>query len=255
MALLYAAIRVRFDILFAVATLSQHCAAPTNKQYSDLEHLLRYVNGTLDKAITLHTDSLNIHVWADASFMTHADRKGQTGVAVTLGEHGPCIAPKSSKAKIITLSSTESESLAAFEATPLLQQTTELMKAFRESSIPILHQDNQSAIAMAESGGGTSKHTKHFDLRLKYLQQLISDNAMHIVFTPTERMKADVFTKNITGKKFNSYMEALMCKKHEVKREEKDALLAYFVKLSMPTLKGRARKSHYPVVNNSPKAE
>ena len=244
MALLYAAIRVRFDILFAVATLSQHCAAPTNKQYSDLEHLLRYVNGTLDKAITLHTDSLNIHVWADASFMTHADRKGQTGVAVTLGEHGPCIAPKSSKAKIITLSSTESESLAAFEATPLLQQTTELMKAFRESSIPILHQDNQSAIAMAESGGGTSKHTKHFDLRLKYLQQLISDNAMHIVFTPTERMKADVFTKNITGKKFNSYMEALMCKKHEVKREEKDALLAYFVKLSMPTLKGRARKTH-----------
>ena len=244
MALLYAAIRVRFDILFAVATLSQHCAAPTNKQYSDLEHLLRYVNSTLDKAITLHTDSLNIHVWADASFMTHADRKGQTGVAVTLGEHGPCIAPKSSKAKIITLSSTESESLAAFEATPLLQQTTELMKAFREPSIPILHQDNQSAIAMAESGGGTSKHTKHFDLRLKYLQQLIADNVMHVVFTPTEKMKADVFTKNVTGKKFNSYMEALMCKKHEIKREEKDALLAYFVKLSMPTLKGRARKTH-----------
>ena len=244
MALLYAAIRVRFDILFAVATLSQHCAAPTNKQYSDLEHLLRYVNGTLDKAITLHTDSLNIHVWADASFMTHSDRKGQTGVAVTLGENGPCIAPKSSKAKIITLSSTESESLAAFEATPLLQQTRELMKSFNETSIPILHQDNQSAIAMAESGGGTSKHTKHFDLRLKYLQQLIVDNAMHIVYTPTERMKADVFTKNITGKKFNSYMEALMCKKHEIKREKRDALLAYFVKLSMPTLRGRARKSH-----------
>ena len=39
-------------------------------------------------------------------------------------------------------------------------------------------------------------------------------------------------------------MEALMCKKHEVKREEKDALLAYFVRLSMPTLKGRARKTH-----------
>ena len=57
-------------------------------------------------------------------------------------------------------------------------------------------------------------------------------------------MKADVFTKTMTGKKFNSYMEALMCKKHEIKREEKSALLAYFVKISMPTLKGRARKSH-----------
>ena len=208
------------------------------------------MNGTLDRAITLQTDSLNVHVWADASFMTHADRKGQTGVAVTLGEHGPCIAPKSSKAKIITLSSTESESLAAFEATPLLRQTAELMKALGAPSIPVLHQDNQSAIAMAESGGGTSKHTKHFDLRLKYLQQLIANNEMHVVFTPTERMKADVFTKNTIGKKFNSYMEALMCEKHEIKREEKDAMLAYFVKLGMPTSKGRARKAHYSLPNN-----
>ena len=108
---------------------------------------------------------------------------------------------------------------------------------------------------MAESGGGTSKHTKHFDLRLKYLQQLIADNAMHVEFTPTERMKADVFTKNMIGKKFNSYMEALMCKKHEIKREEKDALLAYFVKLSMSTLRGRARKTHYPFANNSLEAK
>jgi hypothetical protein len=243
MALLYAAIRVRFDLLFAVATLSQHCASPSEKHFRDLEHLLRYVNGSLDKSITLHTDSLNIHVWADASFMTHADRKGQTGVAVTLGENGPCIAPKSSKAKIITLSSTESESLAAFEATPLLLQTAELMKAFREPSIPILHQDNQSAIAMAESGGGASKHTKHFDLRLKYLQQMIADDSMHLVFTPTDKMKADVFTKNVTGKKFNSYMEALMCGKHEIKREKEDAMLAYFLGLGMPTLRGRARTS------------
>ena len=36
-----------------------------------------------------------------------------------------------------------------------------------------------------------------------------------------------------------------MCMKHEVKREEKDALLAYFVKLSMPTLRGRARNRPY----------
>ena len=44
-------------------------------------------------------------------------------------------------------------------------------------------------------------------------------------------------------------MKALMCKKHEVKREEKDALLAYFVKLSMPTLRGRARNRPYGQTN------
>jgi hypothetical protein len=38
-------------------------------------------------------------------------------------------------------------------------------------------------------------------------------------------------------------MDALMCKKHEVEPEEKSALLAYFFKLSVPTLRGRARKT------------
>ncbi len=103
---------------------------------------------------------------------------------------------------------------------------------------------------MAESGGGTTKHTKHFDLRLKYLQQLIADNVMHIVYTPTEKMKADVFTKTMKGERFNSYMEALMCKKHEIKREEKSALFAYFVKLRMPTLKGVQESSTYSPLNS-----
>ena len=99
MALMYAAIRVRFDILFAVNILSQKCQQPTKQNFDELDHLLRYINGSLDKAVILDTTSLDIHVWADASFMLHADRKGQTGVAVTLGINGPCVAPKSSKAK------------------------------------------------------------------------------------------------------------------------------------------------------------
>jgi hypothetical protein len=74
------------------------------------------------------------------------------------------------------------------------------------------------------------------------------------ISTPTEKMKADVFTKNITGKKFNSYMEALMCKKHEVKREEKSALLAYFFKTQHANIEALAiggvqeRPTKYPVL-------
>jgi hypothetical protein len=240
MALMYAAIRVRFDILFAVAILSQKCQQPTKQNFDELDYLLRYINGSLDKAVILDTTSLDIHVWADASFMLHDDRKGQTGVAVTLGVDGPCVGPKSSKAKMLTTSSTEQEILAAFEATPLLRKTTQIMKAFGSTSVPVLHQDNQSAIDMAESGGGSSKHTKHFDLRLKYLQEMIKGEEFTMLYTPTEEMKADVFTKNTTGIKFRTFMDALMCNKQRPKEVKQDAMLAYFTKLGMPTSKGRA---------------
>ena len=240
MALMYAAIRVRFDILFAVNILSQKCQQPTKQNFDELDHLLRYINGSLDKAVILDTTSLDIHVWADASFMLHADRKGQTGVAVTLGINGPCVAPKSSKAKMLTTSSTEQEILAAFEATPLLRKTTQIMKAFGQPSVPVLHQDNQSAIDMAESGGGSAKHTKHFDLRLKYLQEMIKGEEFTMLYTPTEEMKADVFTKNVTGTKFKTYMDALMCNKSTPKVTKQDTMLAHFAFIGMPTSKGRA---------------
>ena len=211
MALMYAAVRVRFDILFAVAILSQKCKAPTLQNVADLEHLERYINRTVSKGITLDTDSLDIHVWADASFMLHPDKKGQTGVAVTLGEKGPCIAPKSSKTKMLASSSTGAETISCYESTPLLRMASGLMKAFGHPSLPSMRQDNQSAIAMMETGRGTGKHTKHFDLRLKILQEMIQNNEFATVYTPTETMLADVFTKPMTGKKYKTYMDALMC--------------------------------------------
>ena len=161
-------------------------------------------------------------------------------MAVTLGIDGPCVAPKSSKAKMLTTSSTEQEILAAFEATPLLRKTTQIMKAFGQPSVPVLHQDNQSAIDMAESGGGSAKHTKHFDLRLKYLQEMIKGEEFTMLYTPTEEMKADVFTKNVTGNKFKTYMDALMCNKSTPKVTKQDTMLAHFALIGMPTSKGRA---------------
>lgn len=256
MSLMYAAVRVRFDILFAVAVLSQHCKSPTIRNVSDLEHLERYLNRTKDKGVTLDTDSLDIHVWADASFMLHPDRKGQTGVAVTLGATGPCIAPKSSKTKMLASSSTGAETISCYESTPLLRLASGLMKAFGHSSLPSMRQDNQSAIAMMETGGGTGKHTKHFDLRLKILQEMIQNNEFATVYTPTDTMLADVFTKPMTGKKYTTYMDALMCTAKEQKKvlekeenEELAMMTACFLLSNMPPSRGCAKKDPHAIMH------
>ena len=101
------------------------------------------------------------------------------------------------------------------------------MKAFRQPSVPVLHQDNQSALDMAESGGGSTEYTNHFELRLKYLQEMINGEEFTMLHTPTEEMKADVFTKNVTGTKFKTFMEALMCNKPRPKEAGRDVSILY----------------------------
>ena len=246
MTLLFAGIRARIDILLTVAILSQHCAAPTEKNFNDLEHLLRYVNGTMDKAIYLSPSSLDAHIYADSSFMLYPDRKGQTGIVVTLGPHGPCVGTRCAKQKMNVSSSTDGEVLTSFEGIPITRLVTALLRAFSYDHIPVLHQDNKSSIQMMEEGKSSSKHTKHFDMRLQVLNEMIRNAEMYVEYTPDTDMPADLFTKPITGKKWDTYMEALM--HGELPKTVTSTWLASS-QVSMATSRpsrGRARTSQLP---------
>ncbi len=210
MCFMYAGLRTRFDVLYTLSCLSMHCQAPTNKNMDDLNHLLRYLNGTVNRTIKLTPSSMDIMAFVDASFMLHPDRKGHTGCVITLGMMGPCIGAKSSKQKMLVLSSTEGEVLAAFESIPLIRMASTLNRAFGYNDVPILHQDNKSAIEMMHAGGGSSKHTKHFDLRLRYIQDMIQDHSIEIQHLGTDDMPADHLSKTTTGNKYERCMKCLM---------------------------------------------
>ena len=126
MCYMYSGLRSRFDTLFTLSCLSMHCQAPKVKNMKDLDHLLRYLNGTTTREMRLEPSNMDTQVYADASFMLHPDRRGHTGCLVTLGPLGPCIGAKSFKQKMIVLSSTEGEVLAAFESLPLLRTAAAL---------------------------------------------------------------------------------------------------------------------------------
>jgi len=96
MCFMYAGLRSRFDVLYKLSCLSMHCQSPSRKNMDDLDHLLRYLNATVRKEIKLSPTNMDIQVYADASFMLHPDRKGQTGCIVTLRMMGPCIGAESS---------------------------------------------------------------------------------------------------------------------------------------------------------------
>jgi hypothetical protein len=111
---------------------------------------------------------------------------------------------------MLVLSSTEGEVLAVFESIPLLRMASALNKAFGYNDVPVLHQDNKSAIEMMHAGGGASKHTKHFDLRLRYIMDMIQNHAVEVQHLGTDDMPADHLSKPTTGIKFEKCMNALM---------------------------------------------
>jgi len=65
---------------------------------------------------------------------------------------------------------------------------------------------------MMHAGGGSFKHTKHFDLRLMHIliQEMIQDYAVEVQHLGTEEMPEVHLSKATTGRKFEKCMEALM---------------------------------------------
>jgi len=64
----------------------------------------------------------------------------------------------------------------------------------------IIYQDNTSTIKL-EMNGKTScgKRTRHFDIKLFYVTNLVERKEVTIEYCPTEEMMADFFTKPLVG--------------------------------------------------------
>jgi hypothetical protein len=100
--LLYAAVRVRPDILLPVIFLSSRVTKATAEDQHKLKRVLRYLRGTQDMGIFLgagEDGTLRVYTFADASYGVHADAKSHSGIFISLGR-GPKMT-KSVKTKIV----------------------------------------------------------------------------------------------------------------------------------------------------------
>ena len=117
--LLYIAKRARPDLLTAVAFLTTRVLSPNEQDWKKLERIIKYLNGTKDLYLRIRANSdFTITAYIDASFATHMDRNGHTGMFVTLGIGA--IYCKSSKQRIVCRSSTESELVAVADGLLIL---------------------------------------------------------------------------------------------------------------------------------------
>lgn len=124
--------------------LTTRVKGPTIGDQQKLNRVLKYLAHTRDQDLQLKIgEQLRVRSFIDASFATHEDGKGHTGVVVQLG--GATVLCRSTKQRIVTKDSTESE----------LVGLSDMMS--------VIYQDNLSNLSLVTKGGGK--------YRSKYLQE------------------------------------------------------------------------------------
>ena len=112
--LMYAMVYTRPDIVHAVGVVSRFMSRPGKQHWEAAKWILRYLKGSSDTCLCFTGASLKLQGYVDVDFAGDIDsRKSTTGFDFTLG--GTTISWASNLQKIVTLSTTEVEYVAATE--------------------------------------------------------------------------------------------------------------------------------------------
>ena len=121
--------------------------------------------------------------------------RGHTGGGLTMGQG--CPISTSTKQKLNTRSSTESELVAVDDLMPSILWTRQFLEAqdygVREN---VILQDNKSAILLEKNGkASSSKRMKHISVRYFFVTDMVKKDRVSIDWCPTDAMIADFWTK------------------------------------------------------------
>ena len=216
--------RARPDIEPGVSFLSTRTNDSDESDWIKLLKLMGFLKGTLEDVLTLEADDTQSMTWyIDAAFAVHPDMKSHTGMCFSLGKGA--VISSSTKQKVNSRSSTEAELNAVDDKVSKVIW----MKRFIESQgfkikLNVVYQDNTSTIKLLKNGKVSSgKRTRHFDIKLFYMTDLISRDEVMVKYCPTGKMIADYMSKPTTGSKFKEFRDIIMNlsgKSHQIGQQE-----------------------------------
>jgi len=114
------------------------------------------------------------------------------------------------KQELITLSTTEAEYIASTHAAKeAIWLRNFIGKVFTPLTEPTtLHCDNQSAVAITTNGNFHTR-TKHIDIRYHFIQFIIKNGSLKLIYCPTDDMMADTLTKALPSSKAKHFATLL----------------------------------------------
>lgn len=208
---LYVVKRMRPDISTAIASLTTRVRSPDVDNWRKLQQMIEYLRFTHDLPLILGADKSGTLQWyVDASFAMHPNMRGQTGGGLTMGRGFPITV--STKQKLNTCSSTESELVGANNLMPIVLWTQYFLKAQGyDVHHNIVYQDNQSAILLECDGkASSSKRMKHINMRYYFIKDRIDSKEVNVEWCRTKDMIANFMTKPLQGAAFTRFRNHIM---------------------------------------------
>ena len=209
--LMYAALATRPDITFAVTLLSRFSNKPGIAHWRAVERVFRYLKKTQDYWLTYGGSEANVNNlvgFLDADGSMQEDRRAISGNAFLID--GGAVSWYSKKQEIVSLSTTESEYVAATHAAKEALWLRELIAQVFDTIVEptTLFVDNQSAIALTKDHQYHAR-TKHIDIRYHFIRWIVEKGSIRIIYCPTGDMVADALTKPLPSFKIKHFATEL----------------------------------------------
>ena len=173
--------------------------------------MMIYIRGTRTLPLILSANGSGIlKWWVDASFAIHPKMQGHSGGGLYLGRGFPIVI--STKQKLNTRSSTETELVGADDFMPAIFWTRYFLKAQGYSILyKVLFQDNKSSILLEKNGKAlSSKRTKHIKIRYLFITDRVAQGDVSLVWCPTRDMIGEFMTNPLQGALFPKFRDQIM---------------------------------------------
>ena len=196
--LMHAAIHTRPDILYAVSYLATKLAKPTAYDRKQAIRVVKYLAGTPTLGLTFTSHGpVELFGYVDASYLTHPDAKGHSGMSFTIGEDNAAFYSRSFKQKLVGRSSTEAEIQALDQAVVEVEWLRWLLfeLGYSPNDPTIIFQDNMSCIQIANGTADVSPRTRHYAMRYFYVRQAVEEHSVVLQYLSTHDHTADILTK------------------------------------------------------------
>jgi hypothetical protein len=223
-ALIYAVPCGRPDVAYAVGVCARALTFPTEEMYACAVRVLVFLIHTKREGTTLSgnaPDASRLRAYSDADWhVTHST----TGWAAVLA--GGAVAYGSKRQHCISLSSTESEIMAASQTACEIIYLRELMAfiGLPQPDPTPLFIDNKSVVALSHDYSASNR-SRHILRRWFKIREMRMTGEIDTRSIPTDDNPADTLTKALSRVKFAKFRSQLMQLPKTIGR----ALMAFFV--------------------------
>ena len=200
--LMYAMVCTRPDIAHAVSTVSRFMSNPGRPHWEAVKWILRYLRGSTNLKLCFGSSEPVLVAYTDADMAGDVDnRKSISGYLITYA--GGAVSWQSKLQKCVALSTTETEFIAATEASKELLWLKKFVNelGFVQDEY-VLFCDNQSAIHLSKNASFHSR-SKHIDVRYHWIRDVLNSKQMKLEKVHTNNSSADMLTKVVTKENLN----------------------------------------------------